>query len=224
MKFNFKKNWYYLVPVVIGAYLIYRQFSQKNDPKGDAPLPPTPPLPSPSPSSDFPLSKGSKNSTVETLQQILNVGLQAQGSTLLVVDGDFGSKTLAALQSLAGKTSIANQAELDALRARMTGLGSLSTDLDWGWKLLDAYNSGTFTQLVVKQPVTLKGYYKNFEGKYVPNGKNIELPARSYSLSDYAIKAVAKDGTMRIEVLRGALAGIYYTEDGIDLKSTFDIR
>jgi hypothetical protein len=44
MKFNFKKNWYYLIPVGLGAYLIYRQFSKKNDPKGDAPAPlPTPP-------------------------------------------------------------------------------------------------------------------------------------------------------------------------------------
>ena len=221
MKFNFKKNWYYLVPVVIGGYLIFRQFSKKNDPKGDAPppLPPAPPAP-PAPSSDFPLRKGSKNSTVETLQTTLNIGLQAQGVTTLVVDGDFGSKTLAALQSLAGTTTIQNQAQLDALRAQMLELASLSTDLDWGWKLLDAYNSGTYTNFVVKAPITLIGYTKNFEGKYIKNGKALNMPARSYSLPDYAIKAVAKDGTMRIEVKN---AGIYYTPNGIDLKSTFDI-
>jgi hypothetical protein len=222
MKFNFKKNWYYLVPVAIGAYLIFRQFSKKNDPKADAP---TPPIisPSPSPSVDFPLQKGSKNSTVNTLQSILNVGLQAQGATLLVVDGDFGNKTLAALQSLAGKTSIANQAELDALRTQMTGLGSLSTDLDWGWKLLDASKSGSFTKLVVKTPVTLVGYIKNFEGKYVQNGKKIDLPVHSYSLADYKVDGVAKDGSLRIQVTKGALAGMYYTQDGTDLKTTFDI-
>lgn len=221
MKFNFKKNWYYLVPVAIGAYLILRQFSKKNDPKGDAPppVPPAPPAP-PAPSSDFPLRKGTKNATVETLQTTLNTGLQAQGSTLLVVDGNFGSKTLAALQSLAGTTTIQNQAQLDALRAQMLELASLSTDLDWGWKLLDAYNSGTYTNFVVKAPITLIGYTKNFEGKYIKNGKALNMPARSYSLPDYAIKAVAKDGTMRIEVKN---AGIYYTPNGIDLKSTFDI-
>jgi len=221
MKFNFKKNWYYLVPVVIGAYLIYRQFSKKNDPKSDAPAPlPTPPPAPPAPSSDFPLSKGTKNATVETLQEILNVGLQAQGGTLLVVDGDFGSKTLAALQSLAGTTSIANQSQLDSLRAKMIELTDLSEDLNWGWKLLDAFNSGRFTQLVVKQPVTLKGFTKNFEGKYISNGKALNVPARSYNLPDYAIKAVAKDGTLRFEIKN---AGIYYTPDGLDLKSTFDI-
>ena len=219
MKFNFKKNWYYLVPVVIGAYLIYRQFTKKNDPKGDAPPPIVTPPP-PSPSSDFPLSRGTKNATVETLQTTLNIGLQAQGSTLLVVDGDFGGKTLAALQGFTGKSSIANQAELDALHAQMLELGSLSTDLDWGWKLLDASNSGRYTNFVVKAPITLIGYTKNFEGKYIKNGKALNMPARSYSLPDYAIKAVAKDGTMRIEVKN---AGIYYTPDGIDLKSTFDI-
>jgi hypothetical protein len=224
MKFNFKKNWYYLVPVAIGAYLILRQFSKKNDPKGDAPppVPPAPPAP-PAPSSDFPLSKGTKNATVETLQLTLNTGLQAEGSTLLVVDGNFGSKTLAALQGFTGKSSIANQAELDALIAQMLELTSLTTDLDWGWQLLAAYNSGTYRNLVVKAPITLKGYTKNFEGKYIPNRKAINMPARSYSLADYAIKAVAKDGTMRIEVTNGSLAGIYYTPNGIDLKSTFDI-
>jgi hypothetical protein len=222
MKFNFKKNWYYLVPVVLGAYLIYRQFSKKNDPKGDAPAPlPTPPPAPPAPTSDFPLRKGSKNSTVETLQELLNVGLQAQGvTTLLVVDGDFGSKTLAALQSLANTTSIQNQAQLDDLRAQMVELTQLGSDLDWGWKLLDAFNSGRFTQLVVKQPVTLKGFTKNFEGKYISNGKGLNVPARSYNLADYAIKAVAKDGTLRFEIKN---AGTYYSPDGLDLKSTFDI-
>ena len=163
MKFNFKKNWYYLIPVGLGAYLIYRQFSKKNDPKGDAPAPlPTPPPAPPAPSSDFPLSRGTKNATVETLQTNLNVGLQAQGGTLLVVDGDFGSKTLAALQGLTGKSSIKNQAELDALQAQMLELASLSGDLNWGWKLLDAFNSGAFSNLVVRKPVRLVGYTKNF--------------------------------------------------------------
>ena len=222
MKFNFKKNWYYLVPVGLGAYLIYRQFAKKNDPKGDAkpPLPIPPPAP-PAPTSDFPLKKGSKNSTVETLQETLNIGLQAQGvTTLLVVDGDFGSKTLAALQSLAGTTTIKNQAELDALRVQMLKLVELGQDLNWGWKLLDAFNSGRFTTLLVRKPITLRGYVKNFEGQYVRNYKDLTLPARTYNLPDYAIKAVAKDGTMRFEVKN---AGIYYTEKGLDLESTFDI-
>jgi hypothetical protein len=222
MKFNLKKNWYYLVPVVLGVYLIYRQFSKKNDPKGDAPAPlPTPPPAPPAPTSDFPLRKGSKNSTVETLQETLNIGLQAQGvTTLLVVDGDFGSKTLAALQSLAGTTTIQNQAQLDALRVEMIKLTELSEDLNWGWKLLDAFNSGGFTQLVVRKPIILRGYTKNFEGVYIRNNKDINVPARSYSLPDYAIKAVAKDGTLRFEVKN---SGTYYTEKGLDLKSTFDI-
>jgi len=222
MKFNLKKNWYYLVPVVLGAYLIYRQFSKKNDPKGDAPPPlPIPPPAPPAPTSDFPLRKGSKNSTVETLQETLNIGLQAQGVTpLLVVDGDFGSKTLAALQSLAGTTTIKNQAELDALREKMIQLTELGEDLNWGWKLLDAYNTGTFTKLLVRKPIILRGHTKNFEGLYVRNGNDINMPARSYNLADYAIKAVAKDGTLRFEVKN---AGTFYTEKGLDLKSTFDI-
>ena len=221
MKFNLKKNWYYLVPVAIGAYLIIRQFAKKNDPKGDAPPPPPPP--SPSPSSNFPLKRGTKNATVETLQQILNIALQAQGETLLVVDGDFGGKTLTALQNLASKSSIANQAELDALRVQMVDSSALSSELDWGWKLLDASKSGSYTKMVVKAPVTLKGYTKNFEGKYISNGKNIDLPAHTYTLADYKVVGVAKDGSLRIEVTKGALAGIYYTEDGVNLKSTFDI-
>lgn len=220
MKFNFKKNWYYLVPVAIGAYLIYRQFSKKNDPKGDAP-PPTPIVVPPS--TDFPLQKGKINSTVETLQTLLNTALQAQGKTLLVVDGNFGGKTLAALQDLSGKSSISNQAELDALRAQLNESNELSSELDWGWKLVDASKSGRYTKLVVKAPTTLRGFTKNFQGVYISNGKNLDLPARQYSLADYQVKAVAKDGTLRIEITNGALAGTYYTEDGLNLKSTFDI-
>jgi hypothetical protein len=214
MKFNFKKNWYYLVPVVIGAYLIYRQFAKKNDPKSDAPILPTPPI-TPAPTSDFPLKRGSKNKTVETLQELLNIGLQANGSTLLVVDGDFGGKTLAALQEIYEEDSIANQAQLDNLR-------SVVNDQNWGNKLMNAYNTHTFSYLLVKTPIKLIGYTKNFEGLWTKNGKNLTLPAKKYNLNDYAVKGVASDGTLRIQIMNGALAGTYYSENG-DLKSTFDI-
>jgi lysozyme family protein len=87
--------------------LILKQFAKPTAPKVDD---------NTQTNSDFPLQRGSINSTVILLQQILNKALQAQGQTLLVVDGNFGGKTLTALQSIAGKSSVANQAELDALK------------------------------------------------------------------------------------------------------------
>lgn len=214
MKFNFKKNWYYLVPVAIGAYLIYRQFAKKKDPKSDAPILPTP-SPSPAPTSDFPLKKGSKNGTVENLQKILNIGLQADGATLLVVDGDFGSKTLAALKQIFDVESISNQAELDDLKDYVN-------DKNYGSKLVNAYNTNSYSYLVVNKPIKLIGHTKNFEGLWIKNGNNLTLPAKKYSLNDYAILAVANDGTLKIQIKNGALAGTYFSEFG-DLKSTFDI-
>ena len=65
---------------------------------------------------------------------------------------------------------------------------------------------------------------KNFQGFWVNDGNNeIQLPAHNYSLNDYAIRAVTKNGNLRIEITNGNLAGMYLTQDGINLKQTFDI-
>ena len=228
MNFNFKKNWYYLIPVAIGGYLIYRQFSKKNDPNADAPKPPVVPDIHNNqvnvPSSDFPLQKGSRNNTVGALQTLLNSELSSQGKTLLVVDNNFGPKTEAALSSIYGKSSIANQIDFDTLKNQLQQTNLLSSELDWGWKLQDAYDKGMYSTLKVKLPITMRKVAKNFQGFWVNDGNNeIQLPAHNYSLNDYAIRAVTKNGNLRIEITNGNLAGMYLTQDGINLKQTFDI-
>jgi peptidoglycan hydrolase-like protein with peptidoglycan-binding domain len=110
MKFNFKKNWYYLIPVAIGGYLILKQFAKPAAAKVVVDNNNT------QTNTDFPLQRGSINTTVGDLQTALNVALQAQGKILLVVDNNFGPKTQAALIALSGKSSVANQAELDSLK------------------------------------------------------------------------------------------------------------
>lgn len=225
MKFNFKKNWYYLIPVAIGGYLIYRQFSKKNDPKADAPNPN--PLVNnvvvPIPTSDFPLKRGSKNNTVGSLQALLNTALKSQGKELLVVDNDFGPKTEIALNSIYGKNSVANQTDFDALKNQLSKSNEDSANISWGWKLQDAYNSNSYSYLFVKKPVNIKKVSKNFQGFWVNTGTSLDMARHNYSLNDYAVRGVTKSGQLRIEILNGATAGMYLSEEGTNLQQTFDI-
>ena len=92
---NKKKMALYAIPIVIGVYLIYKQLIKPaaTDKKDINPLV----IPNISVeevvTTDFPLKKGSKNSTVNTLQALLNTELLRLGKPLLVVDGIFGTKT-----------------------------------------------------------------------------------------------------------------------------------
>lgn len=113
-----KKILLYGVPVALGLYLIFRQFSkgravqEKKSPDdvGGGTKTRT------SAKSVYPLKKGVSNSEVEKLQDILNIELNRQGKTLLVVDGIFGNKTEAALISVGGRLEVKNESELSDLR------------------------------------------------------------------------------------------------------------
>jgi len=210
------------VPLAIGAYLIYSQL------KGSG----TRDVPNggngggstggggntnPAPSS-FPLKKGSKNAVVGTVQALLNTAGEH-----LTVDNNFGSKTEAALLRVFGKKTIDNQADLDALRARLATAHQSSANLDWGWQLIAASGIASNTQLMVKKPVTLQQVKKNFLNQWVYNNKVLNLPKHNYSLNDYKLRSELNTGQLRIEIVNGANAGMYITPDGTDLKATFDI-
>lgn len=218
MKLN-KKLIYYSLPILIGGYLIYRQFAVKKDGNSDAPPPPPQPTPSSGATSDFPLSKGSRNETVRALQILLNTALKAQGKTLLTPDTIFGTKTENALFALTGKKSISSQSEFDAVKRQLAATSELSSNLDWAWKLIDAYNSGLYRNLVVKSPIVLQKVQKNFQGLWVNSGGTITMPLKNYSLADYALRSATNQGDLRIEITNGALAGMYITVDGTNLKN-----
>jgi hypothetical protein len=230
MKINKKLIWYSL-PILLGGYLIYRQFRRGKDEGQDAP-PPAPYVGGgsgttmPSVSGVYPLRKGSRNSTVGSLQTLLNTALKCQNKTLLVVDNIFGSKTEAALLDLAGKTSVTDSSDFERIKTNLSSACSLSANLDWAWKLIDAQNSGRYNSLMVRQPATFYKVVKDFTGKWVSASPYTELnlPVKSnYSLQDYVLRSATNDGRLRMEIMRGDFAGMWLSKAGIDIPNTFNI-
>lgn len=108
----------FAIPIVIGVYLIVRQFT-KGPKKSDEPLiqggeTSGTSSSSPIPSSDFPLKKGSKGDKVKELQRKL-LSKDSRSLPKYGADGIFGSETETALKNLFNKTQINDQAELDSL-------------------------------------------------------------------------------------------------------------
>jgi hypothetical protein len=214
----------YAIPLAVGAYLIYRQFRR---PKAtDIQDAEKPQIVSGATyeKSDFPLAKGSKNNTVKSLQNLLNIELAKQGKVLLIPDGIFGSKTEAALVALTGKSSVQNQAEFNQIKTSLSQSNLKAANLDWAWKLIEAFDSGRYQNLVVKSPLTLIEVKKNFQGVWKPTGKSFDLSPIRFNLNDYALRSALTDGTMRIEILRGDFAGMYKTDPNENLSTTLDIE
>lgn len=108
---------FFALPIVVGVYLIVRQFTKK----------PKQPVPAPEPgvvtgttsggaSDSYPLGVGSRGSNVTRLQKAMlaiNSGILPRYGA----DGIFGAETKAALQSLLSKTT-ATEADVIALESR----------------------------------------------------------------------------------------------------------
>jgi hypothetical protein len=213
------------IPVLVGLYFIYKQFAKpKASDKRDV-IPPNPPSPEVIPDiqtkSDFPLKKGSKNKSVGTLQSLLNTSDLV--TKKLDPDNNFGSLTEGALLTVYGKKQINDAADLNALRKKLSSLSEKSSNLDWAWKLIEAQNSSRYSNLTVSSPINLIAINKNFQGVWKPTGKQITLPRSKYTLNDYVLQSALTDGTLRIEVNKGDLAGMYTTPVGANLSSIFDI-
>jgi hypothetical protein len=217
-----KKLFLYSIPILIGSYLIYKQFSKGKGGTEDAPAPDNALKGKETqntysaPSGTYPLKMGKKNSTVGVLQNLLNTALQCQNKTLLKTDSDFGSKTQAALSSLTGKSSVIDENELEAIKNQLSATCNASASLDWAWKLIEAQNSGKYSYLMVAEPMSFNKVTKDFTGKWVANKKPtvLTLPAKNYSLSDYVLRSATTNGNIRMEIMNGALAGMYISNNG----------
>jgi hypothetical protein len=226
MKLNKKLIWYSL-PVLLGGFLIYKQLSRGKQKGQDVP-PPPPPIPpstggggNSAPAATYPLKKGSKNSTVGSLQSLLNTALTCKGKTLLVVDSNFGTKTETALFELTGKKSVANEADFNSLKSQLASVCTLSQKLDWAWKLVDGAKSGKFTNLVVSKEIKLYKVKQDFLGKWVYDTPSyiLTMTPRNYSMQDYFVRSATADGGLRIEVWRGENKGMWITQSGTDVTS-----
>jgi hypothetical protein len=231
MKLNKKLIWYSL-PVLLGGFLIYKQLSRGKQKGQDVPPPPPTIPPSTSggggasgggntPAATYPLKKGSKNSTVGSLQSLLNTALTCKGKTLLVVDSNFGTKTETALFELTGKKSVANEADFNSVKSQLASLCTLTKNLDWAWKLVDAAKTGKFTNLVVSKEIKLYKVKQDFLGKWVYDTPSyiLTMTPRNYSMQDYFVRSATADGGLRIEVWRGENKGMWITQSGTDVTS-----
>lgn len=131
----------FALPIVVGVYLIVRQFTKK----------PKQPIPAPEPgvvtgttsggsSDSYPLGVGSRGANVTRLQKAIlavNSGLLPRYGA----DGIFGSETKAALQSLLGKTT-ATEADVISLESR-----SRSGSTTWHPPMVAPSGTGTTTGL-----------------------------------------------------------------------------
>jgi hypothetical protein len=223
---NKKKMALYAIPIVIGVYLIYKQLIKPaaTDKKDINPLV----IPNINVeevvTTDFPLKKGSKNSTVNTLQALLNTELFRLGKPLLVVDGIFGTKTEMALKDVTSKITVQTPQELVAINQDLQKTNQIAQNLSWAWNLVDAFNSNMYSNLVVKKPIRLVEIKKNFQGVWKPTARVVDLPIKRYNLKDYALRSALSDGSLRIEIISGGLAGIYTTDASLNLANYLDIE
>jgi peptidoglycan hydrolase-like protein with peptidoglycan-binding domain len=223
------------VPILVGVYLVYKAFflPKAGNNKTDAP---------PSDlmqvgeslvairdtSNYFPLSKGSINDKVKTLQIILN---SAGANPQLVVDGNFGAKTLAALKSIANLSIINSQSDLDNLKNQIIASSPSSnqelTNIDVANGLVkdyaigdinnstvDIYNDILLTQLTSTPLI----------GKYNTTTTTLPIARGSYPMKEYAYRAAFADGSIRIEVINkftGTSLGMYTTDPKLVNEDNF---
>ena len=134
-----KRVWWSL-PILLGGYLIYRQFAKSKQPVVEPiaqvdPLVKSTPSPSPSPSSSYPLKKGSRDTgspknpdgLVVEIQQLINayggykpkIGAYVSLPLKLTEDGIYGNNTEWAVEQYIGKKTIDNRADTINLEQKM---------------------------------------------------------------------------------------------------------
>mgnify|MGYP006271579515 CR=1 FL=1 len=110
------------LPIVVGGFIVYRKMrkgTKVDEQPKETPTPKETPKESPRETTQssvgFPIKKGSKGAKVKELQTLI-LRKDPKALPKYGVDGDFGSETEGALKRLFNKTSVENQAELDAIR------------------------------------------------------------------------------------------------------------
>lgn len=148
--------------------------------------------------SDFPLKKGSNNSTVSQLQRILGVD----------ADGIFGPKTESALKSFAGVIQINNQAELDALQQKKASLQNQEQSAGRANQLYSQYKSGAYN-IFVTQSGYMLGYIADAFGAINYSNKRLILEKGKTLPAHYKLIGVTKGGNLMVDVTEGVNAGTY---------------
>jgi lysozyme family protein len=209
MNLKTKKTLLLVLPLVAGGILIYAINRNKNKPStkpnGQA-KPATPPKTT----SDFPIKVGSRGDKVKELQTAIGF----KGSD---VDGIFGSDTLAALKDFAGISQVADQASLDQIKKKATGVSNASL----AENLLSQFQKGEVA-VYTRSKITIAKVQEDVNGALLNTGTFITMAAsKTYNNSDYKLVGTTKLGNLELQITSGALAGLYVVDPNtITLVST----
>jgi hypothetical protein len=129
-----------------------------------------------------------------------------------------------ALKDVTSKITVQTPQELVAINQDLQKTNQIAQNLSWAWNLVDAFNSNMYSNLVVKKPIRLVEIKKNFQGVWKPTARVVDLPIKRYNLIDYALRSALSDGSLRIEIISGGLAGIYTTDASLNLANYLDIE
>lgn len=208
-----KKILYIATPLVlIGAiYFINRKKIQKKIASGinNSPLP-EPVVATTTASSSvsagvFPLKQGSINDIVKTLQRILGV----------TVDGNFGPQTAAALKAFSGKSTVASQAELDALSAKKANEQNAWASQAKAQQLLTQFRNNNLS-IYTTDNLVAYGYIEDYAGAINYTNHNINMPKdKTYNNTDYKLTGYTKGGNLQMQITSGDLAGNYIINPNI---------
>lgn len=193
--------------ILIGAWLIWKQFQNPSAKEGESQEKPNPlepnrdsngnSIPTPAVDKNFPLKKGSKNAYVGKLQLALGG---------LVVDNIFGNKTLAALKSKTGKTQVNSFDELQSIIDVETNnkLSTVTNRISKANQLLSSYKSSDFgsnPQIYITIDSVWSGAdYSVMRKDYVDNGLMKNWTKGTFlSADDYVPVAVSNDGLLMVK-------------------------
>lgn len=141
------------LPLLVGGFIVYKQLRK---PKDTTP-PPAPNdskgsggsgsgsgsgTPAPKPKTDFPMGVGSRGAKVKELQQAIIDNASADVVKLLGksgADGQFGTGTEKAVKKLLGKTTVANQAEIDKIKGLKAAANVTATRKQFAQNLVNAF-------------------------------------------------------------------------------------
>ena len=192
-----------LTPVIIGGIIVAVKFLSKKTkiPTGDQKTGlPTTTKPvvnaTTTPTSDFPLQVGSgsvinPNKSVMALQDELGIK----------IDGAFGAKTLAALQSQTGLTSIQNASQLQQVLTQIDNQDQTSNYNDATMVLLNKYNNGGVTFLNSLADSYWRSLNQQSDGTFVYGNAQFFVPSGTQFDINQVIPDIADIGTGQLIIM-----------------------
>ena len=196
------------LPLVVGGYIVYRKLRKDDKPEmgGDdmntPPPSPTPtPKPAPTPKPDFPMGVGSRGAKVKELQQAIIDNASADVVKLLGksgADGIFGTGTEKAVKAVLGKTTVANQADIDRIKAMKSAAQTSQTRLALARKQVELFKAGKGDFYAIN-PIQVASGEVTSDGRDIKRIITVYQTGQKLPISKYASFEISSQGFIRAE-------------------------